>query len=334
MKPSRTIQFAFVVVLACLSVVGIAGAQTLKVPFASLSPNYAPLWVADAANLFKKHHLDVQIIYISAGSVIVPAMLSGEVRIANMAAPAAMTAWARGADLALVAVGTDRLLHVVMTSPKIKKPEELKGKKVASDRYGSLSDLALREALRYYKLTPDKDVAIIQAGGLPERLGALKVGAVDGAMLTGDSRLQAEKLGFRAVIDLSQLPIRYPSSSIVVRKQFLQGNSGIVKSFLKAWIEGTKILKTDKDFSIRVFKRYLKTDDSEILEKTYQTYQAVHEKSPYPNRAVIQLALDRLSQTSPEAAKLNVDDFIDAKLVRELDNEGFIQEVYSERPSR
>ena len=49
-----------------------AAAQSLKVPFAALSPNYAPLWIADQAGFFKKHGLDVQLIYISAGSVIVP----------------------------------------------------------------------------------------------------------------------------------------------------------------------------------------------------------------------------------------------------------------------
>ncbi len=75
-----------------------AAAQNLKVPFAALSPNYAPLWIADQAGLFKKHGLDVQLIYISAGSVIVPAILSGQVDIANMSSAPALTAWARGGN--------------------------------------------------------------------------------------------------------------------------------------------------------------------------------------------------------------------------------------------
>src|ERR1051325_11900123 len=55
-----------------------SAAQNLKVPFAALSPNYAPLWIAADTGLFKKYSLDVQLIYISAGSVIVPAILSGD----------------------------------------------------------------------------------------------------------------------------------------------------------------------------------------------------------------------------------------------------------------
>ncbi len=188
----------------------VAAAQSMKVPFAALSPNYAPLWIADQAGFFKKHGLDVQPIYISAGSVIVPAILSGQVDIANMSSAPALTAWARGAELSAVGVTSNRLLHVIMTRGSIKKPEDLKGKKIGGDRYGSLSDLILRAALRHYNLVPDRDVAVIQTGGLPERLGALKVGAVDGAIITGDTALEAEKLGFHKLIDLSQLPIQYP----------------------------------------------------------------------------------------------------------------------------
>ncbi|MEX0801731.1 MAG: ABC transporter substrate-binding protein [Candidatus Binatia bacterium] len=103
-----------------------AGAQSLKVPFAALSPTYAPLWIADQASFFKKYGLDVQLIYISAGSVIIPAILSGQVDIANMSSAPALTAWARGADLATVGVTSNRLLHVVMTRGSIKKPEDLK----------------------------------------------------------------------------------------------------------------------------------------------------------------------------------------------------------------
>ncbi|MDP9129423.1 MAG: ABC transporter substrate-binding protein, partial [Candidatus Binatota bacterium] len=170
-------------------------AQSMKVPYAALSPTYAPLWIAEQAGYFKKYGLDIQPVYISAGSIIVPALLSGQVEIANMSSAPALTAWARGAELVAVGVTSNRLLHVVMARGAIKKPEDLKGKRVGSDRYGSLSDLVLRDALRHFNLTPDRDVAIMQTGGLPERLGALKAGAVDGAILTGDTAFHAEKLG-------------------------------------------------------------------------------------------------------------------------------------------
>ena len=184
-----------------------AAAQSLKIPFAALSPTYAPLWISEQAGLFKKYGLDVQLIYISSGSIIIPAILSGQVDIANMSSAPALTAWTRGAELAAVGVTSNRLLHVVMTRGSIKGPEELKGKKIGSDRYGSLSDLVLRESLRRYHLAPDSDVDVIQTGGLPERLGALKVGA-------GEAKidLTARKLGSTDVSGLLHRP-RTPRES-------------------------------------------------------------------------------------------------------------------------
>ena len=108
----RAWKLRFALAIAWLGVYNVpAAAQSLKVPFAALSPNYAPLWIADQAGFFKKHGLDVQVIYISAGSVIVPAILSGQVDIANMSSAPAVTAWARGAELSAVGVTSNRLLH-------------------------------------------------------------------------------------------------------------------------------------------------------------------------------------------------------------------------------
>ena len=315
--------------LSCAPVPGIA--QSLKVPFAALSPTYAPLWIADQAGFFKKHGLDVQLVYISSGSVIVPAILSGQVDIANMSSAPALTAWARGAELATVGVTSNRLLHVVMTRDTIKKPEDLKGKKIGSDRYGSLSDLVLREALRHYHLAPDRDVAVIQTGGLPERLGALKAGAVDGAIVAGDTAFEAEKLGFHKVIDLSQLPIRYPGSTVVVSRSFLSGKRDVVKRFLRGWIEGIKIAKTDKDVTVKVMQKFLKSSDRAILDKTFEIYRSVHERVPVPDPQVMGVALKQLAATVPQAGQLKIEDFLDRSLVSELEREGFISKIYEGR---
>jgi ABC-type nitrate/sulfonate/bicarbonate transport system substrate-binding protein len=303
----------------------------LKVPFAALSPTYAPLWIADQAGFFKKHGLDVELVYISSGSVIIPAILSGQVDIANMSSAPALTAWARGAGLATVGVTSNRLLHVVMTRDAIKRPEDLKGKKIGSDRYGSLSDLVLREALRHYHLAPDRDVAVIQTGGLPERLGALKAGAVDGAIVAGDTAFEAEKLGFHKVIDLSQLPIRYPGSTVVVSRSFLSGKRDVVKRFLRGWIEGIKTAKTDREVTVKVMQKFLKTSDQAILNKTFEVYRSVHERVPVPDPQIMGVALKQLTATMPAAGQLKIEDFLDRRLVSALEREGFISKIYGGR---
>src|ERR1041385_9568512 len=153
-----------------------AHAQSLKIPYVSLSPTAGPLWIAYEAGYFKKNNVPAELIYIPGGSVIIQAMISGDVKVANMAPPAAIGAWAKGADLTLIASGVDQLLETVVTSAAIRTPADLKGRKIGVSRYGSLPDMALREALRLNNLQADKDVTILQAGGEAPRLAAPPAG--------------------------------------------------------------------------------------------------------------------------------------------------------------
>src|SRR5262245_63939682 len=101
-------------------------AQTLRVPYVSLSPTAGPLWIAYEAGFFKRNNVSAELLYIPGGSTIIQAIISGDVKIANMAPPSAIGAWAKGFDLILVASGVDQLLETVVTGPAIKSPTDLK----------------------------------------------------------------------------------------------------------------------------------------------------------------------------------------------------------------
>ena len=305
-------------------------AQTLKVPYVSLSPTAGPLWIAYEAGFFKKNNVTAELLYIPGGSTIIQSIMSGDVKVANMAPPSAIGAWAKGADLILIASGVDQLLETVVTGPNIKSPADLKNKKIGVSRYGSLTDMALREALRHYKLTPDKDVTILQTGGEATRFAALTAGAIDGAMLSGDKKVQAEKMGFRVTIDLSQLPIYYPVNGVITSKKFVATSPDVAKNFLKSWVEGIKAYKTDKELSLKVLAKYLKLNDRDVLEKSYEIYRPVYKKVPYGDKRAVTFALEQMTGEIPNSAKLNAADFIDNTIITELEKSGFIDHLYNE----
>ncbi|HEX2929037.1 MAG TPA: ABC transporter substrate-binding protein [Candidatus Binatia bacterium] len=321
MKWSIAVLFVFLPLFVAV----IAKAQTLKIPYVSISGFQAPLYLGERAGLFKKNQLDAQLIYMPGGSLIVQTLLSNEVGVASLAPPSAVAAWVKGAELALVAGGIERALNVLMVNPKIKRVEDLKGKRVAISRFGSLSDVSLRDALAFYNLRPNQDVLVAQMGGLGERMVALTSGTVDGAILNVDQVFQAEKLGFQVLIDLRKLPLTYSTQGIVVSKDFLRTQRSTVKRFLKVYIEGIKIFKTDKEFSMETLGRYIKTTDREILSKTYDVYREAWESVPLVRREGIQQALDSIPET--KGAKVNLDNLIDNSLIHELEKEGFLKEL-------
>lgn len=328
----RRILFLIVVFFLSLLLNDLISAQTLKIPYVSISGFQAPLYLGERAGLFKKNQLEAQLIYMPGGSLIVQTLLSGDVGVASLAPPSAVAAWVKGAEVALVAGGIERALNVLMVNPKIKKPDDLKGKRVAISRFGSLSDVSLRDALAFYKLKANQDVSVAQMGGLGERMVALTSGVVDGAILNVDQVFQAEKLGFQILIDLRKLPLTYSTQGIVVSKEFLRAQRSAVKRFLKVYIEGIKIFKTDREFSMETLGRYIKTNDREILSKTYDVYREAWESVPLVRRDGIQQALDSI----PEAknTKSNLDSLIDNSLIQELEKEGFLRDLYGENTKR
>jgi NitT/TauT family transport system substrate-binding protein len=310
----------------------IVAAQTLKIPYVSISGFQAPLYLGERAGLFKKNQLEAQLIYMPGGSLIVQTLLSNEVGIASLAPPSAVGAWVKGAELSLVAGGIERALNVLMVSPKIKKVEDLKGKRVAISRFGSLSDVSLRDALAFHKLRANQDVVVAQIGGLGERMVALTSGVVDGAILNVDQVFQAEKLGFQILIDLRKLPLTYSTQGVVVSNNFLRAQRSTVKRFLRVYIEGIKIFKTDKEYSMETLGRYIKSSDREILSKTYDVYRDAWESVPLVRREGIQQALDSIPEA--KGVKLNLDNLIDNSLIQELEKEGFLAELYPDKPKR
>ena len=321
-----------VVALVTLVAHDIAAGQTLKIPYVSISGFQAPLYLGERAGLFKKNQLEAQLIYMPGGSLIVQTLLSNEVGVASLAPPSAVAAWVKGAELALVAGGIERALNVLMVNPKIKRVEDLKGKRVAISRFGSLSDVSLRDALTFYKLRANQDVVVAQVGGLGERMVALTSGAVDGAILNVDQVFQAEKMGFQILIDLRKLPLTYSTQGIVVTKDFLRAQRSTVKRFLRVYIEGIKIFKTDKEYSMDTLSRYIKSSDREVLSKTYDVYRDAWESVPWVRREGIQQALDSIPEA--KGTKLNLDSLIDNSLIQELEKEGLLRELYPQGVKR
>ncbi|HEY1371646.1 MAG TPA: ABC transporter substrate-binding protein, partial [Candidatus Binatia bacterium] len=294
-------------------------------------PTAGPLWIAQDAGYFKKNGIASELLYMPGGSVIIQAMVSGDVKVANMAPPAAIGAWVKGADLTLIASGVDQLLETVVTPASIRTPADLKGKKIGVSRYGSLTDMALREALKLNHLQPDKDVTILQTGGEAPRFAALQSGAIDGAMLSGDKKVMAESMGFHVVIDLSKLPIYYPVNGVVASKKFIATNRDTARSFLKSWVEGIKSFKTDEDLTLRVIGKYLKITDRNLLKKSWEIYQPAYKKIPYGDERAVKFALAQMSKEMPEAAQRKAEDFIDNSLLAELEKSGVIEQMYSHK---
>ena len=328
---TRTLRFLMLSVL--ISYVGVDRviAEPLRVGIPGLSAEFAPVWAANDRGLLKKYGFESEIIAMQGGTQLAQAVIGASIPIAVMGG-AYLTAAVRGADLVMIATHMDKFPYSLIVKPNIKKVEDLKGTKLAISRFGSSSDAGLRVALQKLGLNPDKDVTILQVGGQTERFAALKGGTVDGTVVIPPLSGAAQRLGHNALINMTELGIPYPQEGVVVSRQMIGSRRETILRFLKAYIEGVKELKTDKEFAIAVMAKHLRLDrkkDREALEDSFK--EVVIEqmlKIPSINLEAIKVGLDLLGKDKPARASSNPRDYVDGTLMQELVKSGFTEQLY------
>lgn len=305
--------------------------EKIRLGYSSVSGTQGVIWVAQEAGLFKKYGLDVELIYISGGSTLVKAMVAGEIPLAAFGGREVVDANLAGSDLVIVIGINNRMVHSVVTLPDIKTPEQLKGKKLGVTRFGTVTDFALRYALRRWNLDPDKDVAILQVGGIPEILGAMQGGALHGGSVSPPTTQQAKKLGFNVLMDLSATDIEYPSNEIATTKSFAKSREDLIRRFAQAYTEGVHRYKTDKAFAKKVVTQYTKLDDEEVLEDSYQLYARIFADASYPTVESMKTVLEEVSAGEPKAKDVDPASFIDRRFIKELEDSGFIKKLWEKK---
>src|ERR1043165_3761347 len=152
--------------------------------YSAISGVQLPLWTAKESGFFKRHGLDVDFLYIGGGSVVVQAMLGGEVQLSRASAPGIVQAALHGADLVMIANTVNTLVYSVMTRPDVKSPEDLRGKTLGVTRLGGGTDYVVTLLLKKWNFQRGRDVKVFQTGGMPQLLSAVQTGVVDAGVIS------------------------------------------------------------------------------------------------------------------------------------------------------
>jgi NitT/TauT family transport system substrate-binding protein len=318
------------IVALTLVLIGLSAkafAQSIKLGYAALTAGQAAPWMAKEAGYLSKYGIEAELIYIPAVAAT-QALIAGEIQLAQVTGVSTAGAILAGADVRIIASVQDRLAGSIYARPEIKTPEDLKGKKLGISRFGALSETAVAIFLERFGLKRGTDVAIIQLGGLPEIITAMERGAVQAGFANPPQTTRARRLGMRELFDLNTLGVELQQTCLTVTTKYLRERRPIVKSFVQAYAEGLHRFVTDRDFSIRVMKKYLRMDEKELLDDAYAFYSERLQKIPYPTLKGIQFILDGMAEKQPQARKAAPENFADLSLLQEIEQSGFFKQLW------
>ena len=236
-------------------------------------------WIAKDAKIYERNGLDVEIVLLRGSGQSSQALLGGSLFAAPVALPQVMLADLNGADLVNVAHTIAVASSKLLVKPEIKKPEDLRGKKIATSSIGSLGDFLFRYALRKYGVNPDREITWLSIGTNAERLQALLTGAIDGADVAYPADVQAERKGYRVLID-ARKEITFPTTSVVTRRKTIREDRETVMRFVRSHVEAIAFHKQNKEFSLKVLTKYVRTTDPEFWKALMRSSSRI--SSPRP----------------------------------------------------
>lgn len=307
----------------------LGAADRIRIGYSSISGAYIGLWVAHDGGYFAREGLEDQMILIPSGTQLAQVTVAGEIDIGLLNGSSAMAAALQGADLKVIGNAGNKMIFSLYVKPEIKTVEALRGKKIGITRYGSAPDISIRYALKKYNLNPEKDLTLIQLGFMATVAGGLNGGSIDGGVVSPPTQFAVEKLGFKELINITDMDFAFPNPSLVAVGTILKSKPEVINRFMRAYARGIQRARSDKEFTYKSMATYSKIQDATVLQKAYDLYVGkVLEKAPYINMIGMQNALEDLAKTVPAAKSAKPEQFIDHRFLDTLEKSGLLKELY------
>jgi NitT/TauT family transport system substrate-binding protein len=310
-----------------LFVAAASGQDKLRIAYAG-GGSTAPVWIIQERHLLKKYNIAAEFVQINASPAALQAMVAGDVDLNVTGVTNLVSARLAGIDVVMLMAVMPTFPNQLVALKTINTMKDLKGKSGGINRLGSSTDLGLRLVLRRYGLDPEKDVKLLSVGGTAQAVAAMAKGLIQFGISTEPFAREAEKVGFKTLLDIGSLKIPFHWAGVLTREATIKAKRPILARFVHAMTEAIFIYKTEKEFTKAVIGKYLRTTDPENLERTYDSFSPLFPQVPYPTPEGVKTLLDDLASKNPKAAEANPREFVDGSFVDEMERTGFFKQFY------
>ena len=314
---------------AVFSCSGAMAADKLVVLFSAHSISQSMPWIAQAAGLLKKYDLDMELVYVGGGPRAAAATIAGETDVTIVGGVSIVRPFVQGnKDLAFIGSVKNILTHSIFAKGNIKKPEDLRTKRIGVTQIGANPHYFAVQALRHFGIEA-REVAFIQTGGTGETLAALIAGGIDAAVLLPPIDAQAIDLGYHYVINGPELRIPYSATALITRRTTIAKRQQVLSRFMRVMAEAAMILHTDREFTYKVLGKQLRLADRKILGAAYNAEIKALEPRLVFKPEALQAMLDEVAEIDPRAKKIKPQDLVDTRFLDEMEKSGFFDQLWS-----
>jgi NitT/TauT family transport system substrate-binding protein len=302
--------------------------EKIRVGQGSVSLQSGLMHIGKDRGLFAKYGLAPEVIYIPGGSTNIHVLISGNLDLSQLSGAPGVAANLEGADIVYFAGLLDKLNYQLITRPEIKSLEQLKGKKFGVSRYGSSADFGMRAMLKRLGVDPVKEATILQIGDEPARIAAIKSGNIDGTVANAPFNIEAERLKLNVLADSVKMDIPFFNTGLLGSRRFLEKQEAKVLNFLRAYLEAIKVLKSERDYSIKALSQFTRVQNLKAIAEGYDYFVKQLEPVPYPSVEAMQAVVAQIAETNSKGRGVDAKSYVDAGYLKRLEDEGFVKKIW------
>lgn len=295
-----------------------------------MSPRTIPLLIAQEQGLFGKQGIEARIVLIKGAPTLVASLISGDIEVGYTGGTAVLGAAAQGLYLRILSSISSKLTHSLVANPNFKTAEQLRGKRFGIQSIGGSTWMHTILGLEHVGLDVKRDNINLLVIGDSVLIGqSLEAGRIDAAVLDGALVRRLKSKGFTVIVDMTPANIPMLNQAIVVNQEFSHRRADVAEKILMALVEGLAytLSAANKSVVAKTMMRRFHIDDPAIVEEGYQDLLTSIERKPLPSLEALRNIRRLMAAQNPKAANVKVEDLIDARLIRKLDENGYMDKV-------
>ena len=308
-----------------------AVAQTkITVGVAAMSPRTIPLLIAQEQGLFAKQGIEARIVLIKGAPTLVASLISGDIEVGYTGGTAVLGAASQGLYLRILSSISSKLTHSLIANPNFRTAEQLRGKRFGIQSIGGSTWMHTMLGLEHVGLDVKRDNISLLVIGDSVLIGqSLEAGRIDAAVLDGALVRRLKSKGFNVIADMTPANIPMLNQAIVVTQESLQKRADVAEKVLMALVESLAytLSPANKSVVAKTMMRRFHIDDPVIADEGYQDLLTSIERKPLPSLDALRNIRRLMAVQNPKAASVKVEELIDARLIRRLDENGYMDKI-------
>jgi ABC-type nitrate/sulfonate/bicarbonate transport system substrate-binding protein len=311
---------------------GAAAAPKVVLAHGALNARIAPLWIAHEQKFFAKYGVDSAVILVRQIQIMVSGLGTGEIDIALTSGSTLLGAAAGGLDAKMVAALNAKVTYDLVAAPGIKTPKDLRGKRFGIQAFGGGLWMGAMLGLEYLGLDPQRDnINVLQIGDQSVIAQAIEAGSIDAAALDGVFSRRLKQKGFTILAEFSHANIPTIGLGLVAKNTLIRERQDALEGVLRGLSESVAFILSSKykPVVLKTIMQHLRISDPGTAEEGYQDLIMGLEKKPFPSIEGLRNTQRLLKPRNPKLETIKVEELIDDRIIRRLEESGFIGRLHA-----